>query len=215
MLRKVWSAVSIAMIFIVVGCGGGGFKSTTTPAPTIRPIKSAVFMGDSLTLGWNLALYFPGSDYTNVGIGGQGTDKMLARFDTDVIAAHPDLVVIWGGTNSFQWENDQLIESQLQAMYEKASTAKIRIVACTISPRRADGVDPNDYTPRILAVNAWIREYALSHGIPVADYYPILADSQGWLKVEYANDHVHLNAAGYSLITPILKTAIAKAEIIE
>src|SRR5271170_5563659 len=45
---------------------------------------------------------FPGHDITvlNRGINGQETDQTLARFETAVIAAHPDLVLWQVGTNS-------------------------------------------------------------------------------------------------------------------
>ena len=44
-----------------------------------------VFMGDSITDGWNLLDYFPGKPYINRGISGQTTPQMLIRFRQDVI----------------------------------------------------------------------------------------------------------------------------------
>jgi len=44
-----------------------------------------VFMGDSITDGWKLALSFPGKPYVNRGISGQTTPQMLVRMMPDVI----------------------------------------------------------------------------------------------------------------------------------
>lgn len=205
-MKKTLAVIVLALLFSA--CGGGGFKSAPAPVVTPKTFRAVVFMGDSLTQNWELNQYFPGKNYINKGIGGQATSAMLSRFDADVIDLHPDAVVIWGGTNSFEWYSDAEIETHLQTMYEKAKAANIDVIACTISPRRADGIDPHDYTPRILVVNAWIKSYASTHGIAVADYYPPLADSQGWLRVEMANDHVHLNALGYQAVAPILKALL-------
>ena len=51
------------------------------PAPSGR----VVFMGDSITDGWNLPESFPGKPYVNRGISGQVTAQMLVRMYPDVI----------------------------------------------------------------------------------------------------------------------------------
>src|SRR5690349_20126719 len=38
--------------------------------------QRVVFMGDSITDGWNLDQYFPGAPYVNRGISGQTTSQM-------------------------------------------------------------------------------------------------------------------------------------------
>src|SRR4051794_7775632 len=58
----------------------------TSPA---KDEKRVVFMGDSITDGWDNegnGGFFPGKPYVNRGISGQTTPQMLIRFRPDVIA---------------------------------------------------------------------------------------------------------------------------------
>src|ERR1051325_6053608 len=66
------------------------------PAPNERRV---VFLGDSITEGWDLPGSFPGKPYLNRGISGQTTPQMLIRFRRDVVALKPAVVVILAGTN--------------------------------------------------------------------------------------------------------------------
>src|SRR5262249_41274217 len=56
-----------------------------------------VFMGDSITDGWQQPRYggfFPGKPYVDRGISGQTTPQMLLRFRPDVVDLAPRVVVI-------------------------------------------------------------------------------------------------------------------------
>ena len=63
--------------------------------------KRVVFMGNSITEGWAKAHpdWFKANNYIGRGIGGQTSPQMLLRFQADVIALQPDVVVINAGTN--------------------------------------------------------------------------------------------------------------------
>jgi hypothetical protein len=71
-------------------------------APPAKGEGRVVFMGDSITDGWDDPKYggfFPGKPYLDRGISGQTTPQMLIRFRPDVIALKPKAVVILAGTN--------------------------------------------------------------------------------------------------------------------
>ena len=69
--------------------------------------KTIVAFGDSLTQftssnGYTYADYLSdniGVDIINAGVGGNTTDHAMARFETDVVAHDPDLVIICFGMN--------------------------------------------------------------------------------------------------------------------
>src|SRR6185503_12960009 len=70
--------------------------------PPAKTEQRVVFMGDSITDGWdapNMGGFFPGKPYVNRGISGQTTPQMLIRFRPDVIDLKPKVVVILAGTN--------------------------------------------------------------------------------------------------------------------
>lgn len=64
------------------------------------PRRGIVYMGDLITELWGLAdpAFFAG-DRVDRGISGQTTAQMLLRFQADVIALHPAIVHILGGSN--------------------------------------------------------------------------------------------------------------------
>ena len=99
-------------------------RKTTAPA---KNEKRVVFMGDSITDGWDDPQYggfFPGKPYVNRGIGGQTTPQMLIRFRPDVIALKPEVVVILAGTNDIAGNTGPMtleqIEDNLTSMAELA-----------------------------------------------------------------------------------------------
>ena len=155
-----------------------------------------VFMGDSITDFWNrpqFGGFFPGKPYADRGISGQTTPQMLLRFRADVIALHPDVVVILAGTNDIAGntgpETDEEIEGYLTSMCELADTAKMRVVLSSITPvgdyhRRPPALAMTAGRPpsRIVAVNTWIRQYAAEHHHVYLDYYTAMADDRGMLK---------------------------------
>jgi hypothetical protein len=58
-------------------------------------LPKVVFIGDETTSYWPMADH---PNWINKGVPGNTTDQMLARFQTDVIDLHPDVVHIMGGT---------------------------------------------------------------------------------------------------------------------
>src|SRR3569833_311633 len=77
-----------------------GSEDTEVKAPAPGENR-VVFLGDDITENWGLAgaSFFPGKPYLNRGIAGQTTAQMLVRFQQDVIALKPKVVVIAGGSN--------------------------------------------------------------------------------------------------------------------
>src|SRR5438046_5631849 len=143
-----------------------------------------VFMGDSITDAWIQPQYggfFPGKPYADRGISGQTTPQMLLRFRPDVIALHPDVVVILAGTNDIAANTgpmtDEEIEGNLMSMSELAQASGIRVVLSSITPvsnyhgRPAVAPMTARRPPeRILAINAWMKAYAAQHNHAYLDY---------------------------------------------
>ena len=95
----------------------------TVPAPA-RGEARVVFMGDSITDGWQQPRYggfFPGKPYVDRGISGQTTPQMLVRFRRDVIDLQPKAVVILAGTNDIAGNTGPMTNEEIQG--NLASTA--------------------------------------------------------------------------------------------
>src|SRR3954468_101752 len=174
-----------------------------------------VFMGNSITEGWK-KYWFTGKPYVNRGIGGQTTPQMLVRFHQDVIALHPQVVVILAGTNDIAGNTGpstlEMIEDNLAGMAEMARANGIRVVLCSVLPvydypwKR--GLEP---APKIVALNAWMRRYADSTGSVYVDYHGAMRDDRNGMRAELASDGVHPNEAGYKIMVPLVEQGIADA----
>jgi lysophospholipase L1-like esterase len=189
--------------------------------------KRVVFMGDSITDGWDDPQYggfFPGKPYVNRGISGQTTPQMLIRFRPDVIALKPEVVVILAGTNDIAGNTGPMtleqIENNLTSMAELARVNRIRVVLASVMPvsdyeKTADG-QPRNQTMRrppekIKALNEWIKNYAAANKLTYLDYYSAMVDDKGFFKDELSNDGLHPNDKGYQVMAPLAEQAIERA----
>ncbi|MEP6778561.1 MAG: SGNH/GDSL hydrolase family protein [Gemmatimonadaceae bacterium] len=185
------------------------------PAPSERRV---VFMGNSIFEAWAplFAQQFPGKPYIGRGISGQTTPQMLVRFRQDVIALKPAVVVILAGTNDIAGNTGastlEMIEDNLASMSELAQANGIRVVMCSVLPvfdyPWKPGLTP---APKIVALNAWMKNYAAAHKAVYADFHSAMADERQGLPKELANDGVHPTIAGYNIMVPIVERAITAA----
>lgn len=185
------------------------------PPGAARP--RVVFLGDSLTQSWDLAgLGLDRVEMLNRGISGQTTPQILVRFRQDVLDLKPAVVHILAGTNDLA-ENTgpttlEAIEDNLSSMVEIAEANHIRVVLGSVLPaldypwRR--GLQP---APRIVALNDWMRAYARRRNLVYADYYSALVDSRGGFRSALADDGVHPNRAGYTVMDAIARESIRQA----
>ncbi len=203
--QTVWLSLVMAVVVIVSSFGCGGRSSSSTSKSTTNDPQGVVFIGSSSTVRWDLAVSFPGKNYVNFGETGDQSSDMLARFQ-GVIDRKPLVVHIWAG------DNDDLsstqVQSNIQAMVQKAKQAGIRPVLATLTPKRGGQAINNEF---VVSFNVWLKQYGTDNGIPVADYYPLVVAADGTLNADLASDEQHLNAAGYQLITPTAAAAIATA----
>jgi lysophospholipase L1-like esterase len=179
-----------------------------------------VFFGDSITDLWKLERYFPDKPYLNRGINGQTTPQMLVRFRQDVIDLHPNVVVILAGTNDIAGNTGPMLTEDIEANYssmaELAQAHNIRVIFASILP-------VHNYTPqsrelfaerppeKILLLNGWLKDYCARSGHFYLDYFSAMVDKKGMLRKELADDGLHPNADGYTIMAPMAQAAIDKA----
>ncbi len=176
-----------------------------------------VFLGDSITDGWDLAKFFPGKPYVNRGISGQTTPQMLARMYADVIHLHPAAFILLGGTNDIARntgpQTQEMVQDNIRAICELALANKIKVILCLLTPVSdyAKKETVNRPPADIISLNQWIESYAPDIHAQVADYYSALVDDKGMLREGYSDDGLHPNAKGYALLAPVAETAIEAA----
>ena len=132
----------------------------------------------------------------NMGIGGNSTGQMVARFATDVLSVHPDFCLVLGGLNDlFAGVPTATIQSNLASLYTFCEQVGITPVPCTISPVRAgtlivskERVD--ELNRQISLLNAWIA----NQGFAYIDFNSALDGGSPLLQ----EDGVHPTQEGYN-----------------
>jgi lysophospholipase L1-like esterase len=193
------------------------FKEANAMLPAPIPGEDrVVFMGDSITQGWKLDESFPGKPYINRGIGGQTTPQMVVRFRQDVIDLKPRVVVILAGINDIAGNTGPMTleqtEGNIASMAELATANGIRVALCSVLPAFdfpwAPGLTPG---PKVVEVNAWMKQYAAEKGDVYVDYYSAMKDERGGLPTSLSKDGVHPLPAGYAIMTPLAEAGIQRA----
>lgn len=183
-----------------------------------------VLMGDSITYHWTPELLPRLSDaaWVNRGIPGQNSSQMLLRFEDDVVALSPAVVVILAGTNDLRVHAGShadaapailaRLRSNVIAMADIADARGIRVVLGSIPPFDAvrDGGRRDPETWR--AANAWLQAFSTTRGYALADYGG-LADAESRLRADLSEDGLHPNTDAYALMRPVLADAVKAAGI--
>jgi lysophospholipase L1-like esterase len=149
-------------------------------------------------------------DVINQGINAQRSDVIAARFDEDVIARKPAVVVIIAGVNDvYQGRPAQHVKDQLAAMYKRAHDAGILVVAGTIIPYNTATGDQN---ARMHDINDWIRTQGRADpGVIYADTRAAVAAPGEPDKLVSSPDGLHPDAAGYRKMADAIRSALEHA----
>ena len=178
-----------------------------------------VLMGDSITDFWRQgdpALF--GGGIVDRGISGQTSSQMLVRFWPDVIALHPRVVQILAGTNDIAGNTgpttEQDYEDNIEAMVELAQAHHIRVILGAIPPAVSFWWTPHPCRPagEIRRLNEWLRGYARASGAGFIDYHAHLVTPTGAFRPHLSNDGVHPNAAGYGVMSGLLRAALTQGD---
>ncbi len=195
------------------------YREANAKLPPPEPGENrVVFLGDSITAGWarSFSTLFPGKPYIGRGISSETTQQMLIRFRPDVIDLRPKVVVILAGTNDIAGNTgrstQKMIEDDIASMIDLAQFNKIGVVLISVLPAYdywwQRGMEPAE---KIVALNAWMKEYASKRGVAYVDCHTPMTDEKHAMKAEYSRDGVHPNAAGYAVMSPLVEAGIAQA----
>ncbi len=191
------------LTIVAIGSSSTAGAGATSPAATY-PSRLAV----------ELKARLPGHDITvlNRGVNGEETDDMMARFTTDVIAAHPQLVLWQVGTNSVLRDhplNPHSIELHKGIEQLKAVTDADVVL-----------IDPQ-YAPKVLAKSetpGMVEQIALAAKEENVDLFRRFEVMRDWHEQQHLGfgafvspDMLHMNDWGYGCWAKLIGAAIADA----
>jgi lysophospholipase L1-like esterase len=174
-----------------------------------------VFLGDSITQGWNsLRRDFPNLKTVNRGIGGDTTRGVLYRLDADVLSLQPKAIVLLIGTNDIGNGADPSdvadnIKAIIKAIHHEYPY--LPVIVCEVMPSSETKQRPAD---KIEKLNKLIKKDVRwrSHTY-LCDTWSIFANANGDAPQNEFPDLLHPNATGYAKWTAALKPIFAKLNI--
>ena len=144
----------------------------------------------------------------NRGVNGERSDEIAARFDRDVAAHRPDVVIVIAGVNDvYQGRPAEHVTAQLDSIYRRALAQGIRVVAGSIVPYNTATPDQN---ARMHAINDWIRTAAeRGAGIRWVDTRRAAAAPDNIDRLASSPDELHPDIDGYRRMAEALMPALA------
>ena len=162
-----------------------------------------VFIGDSLTDGCDISLYYPEYKAFNRGIGGDTTIGLEKRLDVSIYDIQPRAVVMLIGANNLSTMFDNY-ESILISMKENLPKSKIVLVSLT-----SMGKEWGRNNHLAAFNNVKIKALAEKYGYEYVDVYtPLLNTETNEIYAEYTSDGGHLTHEGYLVLTGEIKTVL-------
>lgn len=179
---------------------------------------AVVFLGDSITQGWNeqLTTAFPGMRVANRGISGDTSRGVLIRLEQDVLHLQPQAVVLLIGTNDLEeGATPEIVDGNVRLIVEalKRHNPQMPIVLCDVFPSSTTMRRP---AAAIQAVNA--RYAALAKHDPqilTLDTWRLYADADGNAPKSEFPDLLHPNEAGYARWAAALRPVFATLGYLE
>jgi lysophospholipase L1-like esterase len=177
------------------------------------PIKTTdtVFLGDSLTEGFDLEHYFKIKNIRNRGISGDTTYQVRCRLE-EILKARPERLFLMIGINDFFQGTDEItilrhIAAILLEFQQQLPGTEVFVQS--ILPVNAAATLPDEnINLAIFSLNDGLRIICRESHIQFVDIYGDFLDEKGEMAEKYTTDGVHLSKEGYDLwarlITPLV-----------
>jgi lysophospholipase L1-like esterase len=176
-----------------------------------------VFLGDSITEGFDVDAFLASSLILyNRGIGGDTTEGILRRLDSNVLTIHPSVIVLLIGINDIHTGVSVAgIESNLIAICLQIQSA---LPDCYVYIESLYPTNDSmlaylpDYWETIAETNVRIQAVCGQFGYTYVNVHDFLLAGEE-LNRSYSGDGLHLNSAGYEIVSAILALAIPELEV--
>jgi len=198
----------MARKLIIVGLG----DSTTAGTPRFMSPLEAPPDGagdpESQYCYWMMKAH-PEWTVLNRGVNGQRSDEILSRFERDVVAEKPSVVIVLAGVNDiYQGHAANAVERNLESMYVLAEGNGIVPLAATVLPYNTARARER---ASIREVNAWIETASRAPGRLFCDTNLAVRDKEAPDFLASSRDGLHPTVDGYRMMGEALSATLEKA----
>ena len=180
------------------------------------PSKPAVivFLGDSITAGYDWATLFKNSHIRNHGVGGDTSDGVLRRLDP-IVERKPEQIFLMVGINDL-WNGvsvDEITANHRHILERcKNKSPGTTLVMQSVLPMNGSWSSTPERIPvvnkQVGALNSALKLLAAEFGFPYIDLHSLFLKERE-LDPQYTYDGLHLNEKAYlkwkSSLEPFLK----------
>lgn len=171
-----------------------------------------VFLGDSITQGYNIEKFYPNKNYVNSGIGGNIAYQVLERLDDNVIILKPKKVILLIGTNDLglgfsAQTSAKAIDEILSKLHGKLP--ETQVIVESVYPINDKMLhDFNRTNENIDKLNVLLKESCAKQKADYLDIFAAIADGDKQLRADLTKDGLHLNNKGYTIVTNFLRSHV-------
>ena len=171
--------------------------------------NSIIFLGDSITEGYNLNKFFPNYPTVNRGISAEHIDGVIDRLDISLGDAENAKLLILTGINDIGAGRS---ENAVKHLYKELTDAvlkrkKYEVYLQSILPTSL--AYKNCPPEMIININTYIEELARENNLSFINLYPLfLKDNTKYINDKYTTDGMHLNEEGYKIWTEHLNKTV-------
>jgi lysophospholipase L1-like esterase len=163
-----------------------------------------LFLGDSITQGWNGAKktwdrFYGPRKAANFGIGGDRTEHVLWRIQNDELKGiEPKVVVLMIGTNNSGESTPDEIAQGITAIVQelRSRLPKAKVLLLGVFPR---GEKPAPIRERLKSVNDKIARLDDGSNVHYLDINKAFLNEDGTISGKIMPDYLHLSGRGYRL----------------
>ncbi len=184
-----------------------------------------LFIGDSITEGWETSSYF--SNYGRVinrGIGGEKLSELVGRFKQDCIDLQPKLCIVAAGIND-TYPLYQKMESGKEITEEDKSSFLSEMnknLTCIVKSAKENNIKiwlasvlplgTSDFRSElILRMNVLIKSICEKENLVYVDYHSKMTKSDGITMLDYTfGDMLHPHVKGYNVMYNVLNELLEK-----
>jgi lysophospholipase L1-like esterase len=158
-------------------------------------------------LATRLAELNPGLRYANLAVRGKLAAEVHAEQLAPALALEPDVATVVAGLNDLLRRRVDVaaVAGHLEAMFAALTAAGAHVATLTFPNIGRITPLARPLVPRVLALNAAIREAAARHGVRVVETFPIAVTTDARI---WSSDRLHANALGHELIAASVAHAL-------
>lgn len=168
-----------------------------------------LFLGDSITEGFNTKQFLPELNIRNESVSGDSTVETFSRICSQWFEPQPDLIFLCIGTKDIaRGKTDLFIVQRIDSILNKiiSLSPHSKLILTSLFPTYNDAERPNQ---RIIELNTKLKELCNNKNLLYYDLHYHFTNKFGQLEEKFSFDGLHLTSEAYKHLAIKLSEVIS------